>query len=199
MQSTNKKCIAGAQEWCALPMLEVAATKARVDSGAKTSAIHAFNIEPFTRNSKPWVRFDIHPLQSSRLATIRCESPIADRRVIKSSNGSTEKRFVIKTPLALNGQSWDIELTLANRDTMGFRMLLGREAMSGRILVDSAEEFLLGQTTKAAESVINAMKSLRANLLVQEYIAEAGGTDLRCFMIDGNAIQRKAAPGRIPR
>jgi ribosomal protein S6--L-glutamate ligase len=147
MQNLHDKFVAGSQEWCALPQLDVAAVKARVDSGAKTSAIHAFNIEPFTRNSDQWVRFDIHPLQKSRRATIRCEAPIIGRRVIRSSNGATEKRFVIRTPMTLNGRTWDIELTLANRDAMGFRMLLGREAMSGRILVDSEAEFLLGDVS----------------------------------------------------
>ena len=149
MKNLPNKFVAGSQEWCALPQLDVAAVKARVDSGAKTSAIHAFNIEPFTRNSDQWVRFDIHPLQKSRRATIRCEAPIVGRRVIRSSNGATEKRFVIRTPMTLNGHTWDIELTLANRDAMGFRMLLGREAMSGRILVDTEEQFLLGDVCEA--------------------------------------------------
>ncbi len=143
----QEKFIAGAKEWCSLPQLDIAAVKARVDSGAKTSSIHAFNIEPFTRDSNQWVRFDLHPLQKSRRATIRCEAPVADRRTIRSSNGTSEKRFVIQTPMTLNGSTWDIQLTLTNRDAMGYRMLLGREAMSGRILVDSEEKFLLGDVS----------------------------------------------------
>ena len=150
MTTMHQKFIVGSQEWCALPQLDIAAVKARVDSGAKTSSIHAFNIEPFMRESEQWVRFDLHPLQKSRRATIRCEAPVVDRRAIRSSNGSSEKRFVIRTPLTLNGETWDIELTLTNRDAMGYRMLLGREAMSGRILVDSEEEFLLGEVTEQA-------------------------------------------------
>jgi ribosomal protein S6--L-glutamate ligase len=142
--SSNQKFIVGAQEWCSLPKLDVAAVKVRVDSGAKTSSIHAFNIETFTRANQQWVRFDLHPLQKSRRTVIRCESPVVDRRQIRSSNGSSENRFVIRTPITLNAQTWDIELTLTNRDAMGFRMLLGREAMSGRILVDSEEQFVLG-------------------------------------------------------
>lgn len=145
MNKQQKKFITGAQEWCCLPSLDVPAVKARVDSGAKTSSIHAFNIEPFTRNSTQWVRFDLHPLQKSRRATIRCEAPVIDRRLVRSSNNNCEKRFVISTPITLNGETWDIELTLTNRDAMGFRMLLGREAMSGRMLVDSEERFLLGE------------------------------------------------------
>lgn len=142
--SKPQKFIVGAQEWCSLPNLDVAAVKVRVDSGAKTSSIHAFNIEPFTRDNKQWVSFDLHPLQKSRRTVIRCEAPVKDRRRVRSSNGYTENRFVISTPMTLNGQTWDIELTLANRDAMGFRMLLGRQAMSGRILVDSEESFLQG-------------------------------------------------------
>jgi len=147
MNTMNDKFIVGSTEWCALPQLDIAAVKARVDSGAKTSSIHAFNIEPFTRETEQWVRFDLHPMQNSRRATIRCEAPVIGRRTIRSSNGISEKRFVIKTSLNLNGETWDIELTLTNRDAMGFRMLLGREAMSGRILVDSEQEFLLGDVT----------------------------------------------------
>ncbi len=143
----QNKLVAGSKEWCALPELDIAAVKARVDSGAKTSSIHAFNIEPFTRDATQWVRFDLHPLQKSRRATIRCEAPVIDRRTIRSSNGSSEKRFVIKTPMTLYGETWDIELTLTNRDAMGYRMLLGREAMSGRILVDSEAEFLFGDVS----------------------------------------------------
>ena len=122
MTTMHEKFIVGSQEWCALPQLDIAAVKARVDSGAKTSSIHAFNIEPFMRESEQWVRFDLHPLQKSRRATIRCEAPVVDRRAIRSSNGSSEKRFVIRTPLTLNGETWDIELTLTNRDAMGYRM-----------------------------------------------------------------------------
>lgn len=141
------KFIVGSKEWCSLPQLDIAAVKARVDSGAKTSSIHAYNIEPFTRDSAQWVRFDLHPLQKSRRATIRCEAPVIDRRTIRSSNGTSEKRFVIQTPMTINGETWDIELTLTNRDAMGYRMLLGREAISGRILVDSEEEFLFGEVS----------------------------------------------------
>ncbi len=143
----HNKFISGSKEWCALPKLDIAAVKARIDSGAKTSSIHAFNIEPFTHNSNQWVRFDLHPLQKSRRATIRCEAPVIDRRTIRSSNGTTEKRFVIRTPMTLNNQTWEIELTLTNRDSMGYRMLLGREAMNGRMLVDSEESYLHGDVT----------------------------------------------------
>lgn len=138
------RIIVGSEEWCAFPTLSIHAIKARVDSGAKTSALHAFNIRSFNRNGEQWVSFDIHPIQKSDTTVLRCESPVVDRRTIRSSNGTSERRYVIRVPMFLGGQSWDVELTLTNRDTMGYRMLLGREAMQGRMLVDPSAHFNLG-------------------------------------------------------
>ena len=126
----------------------IPAIKARVDSGAKTSSIHAFNIQQFKRDGKTWVSFEVHPLQSDRRTVIRCERPVIDRRVVKSSSGVAERRYVVKAPLKLGDNIWDIELTLANRDSMGFRMLLGREAMTGRVLVDPEQSDLMGEVSK---------------------------------------------------
>jgi ribosomal protein S6--L-glutamate ligase len=140
----NNKLIVGSEEWCSFPSLNIPAIKARVDSGAKTSSMHAFNIHSFKRNGQSWVSFEVHPVQNDRKTTVRCESPIVDRRYVKSSSGTREKRYVISAPLQMGGDVWEIELTLSNRDTMGYRMLLGREAMNGRMLVDPAESFCLG-------------------------------------------------------
>lgn len=145
----TNKIIVGSEEWFAIPNLGIPAIKARIDSGAKTSAIHAFNIQTFKRDGQPWVSFEVHPLQNNRRAVVRCESPVIDRRTVKSSTGTTEKRYVIKQTVAANGDSWDIELTLTNRDSMGYRMLFGREAMSGRVLVDPDESFRLGDKKSA--------------------------------------------------
>lgn len=139
------KTIIGNQEWCSFPELGVPAIKARVDSGAQTSSIHAFNISRFRRNGQAWVSFEVHPLQQNRRTVIRCERPILDKRVVKSSSGLSETRYVISAPIKLAGQVWDIQLTLANRDSMGFRMLLGREAMNGRLIVDPGETCCLGE------------------------------------------------------
>ncbi|RVU32878.1 30S ribosomal protein S6--L-glutamate ligase [Neptunomonas marina] len=141
---TIEKNLCGAEEWCKFPQLAIPAIKARVDSGAKTSAIHALNIQPFQRDGVSWVRFDVCPLQDNRKTLVNCEAPIFDRRSVKSSSGSSEKRYVIKTSIAIGDQSWDVELTLANRDAMGYRMLLGREAMSGKLIVDPDQSFALG-------------------------------------------------------
>ncbi len=121
------------------------AVKARVDSGAKTSSLHAFNIHPFRREGNLWVSFEVHPLQNNRRTVIRCEKPVLDRRTIKSSSGTTDTRYVISAPIKIGDDIWTVELTLANRDSMGYRMLLGREAMEGRLIIDPSQSFILGE------------------------------------------------------
>lgn len=147
-QHNEAKMIIGSDEWCAFPLLNIPAIKARVDSGAKTSSMHAINIVRFTRNNAHWVRFDVHPLQKNRKITVHCEAPLVEHRVIKSSSGDKENRPVICISLSLGGVTWDAEVTLTNRDSMGYRMLLGREAMNGRILIDPEKECFLGDKTK---------------------------------------------------
>lgn len=143
----NEKLVIGSEEWCAFPTLGIPAIKARVDSGAKTSSIHAFDIRTFKRDSKIWVSFEIHPLQMNRKTSVRCEAPIIDRRSVKSSSGTSEKRYVIRVPMNICENIIDVEVTLTNRDSMGYRMLLGREAMQNRMLVDPSESFILGSKT----------------------------------------------------
>ena len=130
----QSKIILGSEEWCSLPELGIPAIKARVDSGAKTSALHAVNIAPFIKDGENWVRFDINPIQKNEKTIIHCEAKLIDKRIVKSSSGYREQRFVIQTQLEIGNEIWAIEMTLTNRDSMGFRMLLGREAMSGRTL-----------------------------------------------------------------
>ena len=141
------KVIVGCEEWCSISSLKIPAVKIRVDSGAKTSALHAVNITPFDRDGEKWVKFDVNPLQSNGKAIIHCEAKVIDKRIVKSSSGTRESRYVINATISLADTAWNIELTLTNRDSMGYRMLLGREAMSGRILVDPEQHFLLGQPT----------------------------------------------------
>lgn len=144
MTPAGKKIIIGKEEWCALTELGLPAIKARIDSGAKTSALHAFNIQPFEENGEKYVHFDIHPLQDNRKIIQRCKGKVIDKRDIKSSSGEKEKRHVISTALTLGGKTWEIEVTLTNRDSMGYRMLLGREAMEGRVLIDPEAAMHLG-------------------------------------------------------
>ena len=141
------KVIVGSEEWCAFPGLGIPAIKARVDSGAKTSALHAVNISPFIKDGDNWVKFDINPIQNNTKTVIHCEAPLVDKRIVKSSSGYREKRYVITAQIQIGDAHWDVEVTLTNRDSMGFRMLLGREAMSGRLLVDPEQKYLLGQPT----------------------------------------------------
>ncbi len=151
------KVIVGSEEWCAFPQLGIPTIKARVDSGAKTSALHAVNISPFQRDGENWVKFDINPIQNNTKTVIHCQAPLVDKRIVKSSSGFREQRYVIKSQIKIGTADWDVELTLTNRDSMGFRMLLGREAMSGRILVDPEQKYLLGQPTR------ESLKELYAN------------------------------------
>ena len=143
----QNKIILGSEEWCSFPELGIPIIKARVDSGAKTSALHAINIAPFKKEGQNWVKFDINPIQNNVKTVIHCEAPLVDRRIVKSSSGFREERYVIQTNLEIGNSNWYIEMTLTNRDSMGFRMLLGREAMSGRVLVDPEQQYLLGQPT----------------------------------------------------
>lgn len=130
------KMIIGWREWLALPDLGVPGIKAKVDTGAKTSTLHAFDVVPFEKDGMRFVSFNIHPLQGNDDIVIPCTAPLVDRRKVTNSGGQSQKRYVIGTTLHIAGRAWPIELTLTNRDTMKFRMLLGRNAMAGRLIVD---------------------------------------------------------------
>jgi hypothetical protein len=135
----------GWREWLSLPELKVKRIKAKIDTGARSSSVHAFEIEPFTRDESDWVRFSIHPLQRNDKNIVIAEAPVLDQRSVRSSSGHVTLRYVISTTVLWNQQSWPIELTLADRDSMGFRMLLGREAFRRRFLVDSARSYVGGR------------------------------------------------------
>lgn len=128
----------GSEEWCVFENLGIPAIKARVDSGAKTSSLQATNVKIVNKGTQEWVKFEVNPLQENRSIAIACEARLIDRRMVKSSSGISEERLVVKTSVTLGGDTFDIELTLANRDTMEFRMLLGREAINERFIVNPA-------------------------------------------------------------
>ena len=142
----------GWREWVDLPELPLAPVpgepprvKAKVDTGARTSSLHAFDVEVFERDGADLVRFSLHPRQNSEKGAIDCEAELLDTRAVKSSNGEVQDRPVIVTHAVVRGKRFPLEVTLANRDAMGFRMLLGREALRGRFLVDPAASYLGGK------------------------------------------------------
>ena len=143
--SSSEMLRVGWREWVRLADLGIAAIKAKIDTGARTSALHAFGIEPFRRRGALWVRFEVHPMQRGNAVKIKCEAPTIDERSVRNSGGQVERRFIIRTLLMLGDRSWPIELALANRDQMGFRMLLGRTALEGRALIEPGRSFLAGQ------------------------------------------------------
>ncbi|MDF3413514.1 30S ribosomal protein S6--L-glutamate ligase [Sulfitobacter sp. M57] len=132
----------GWEEWVALPELGLPAIKAKVDTGARTSALHAHDIETFGPASKPKVRFNVHPIAGRTDIVITCSAPLVDRREVTSSNGEAEQRYVIETKLDVGGQSWPIEVTLTNRTGMSSRMLLGRQALNDHITISATERRL---------------------------------------------------------
>lgn len=147
MKNSSKQII-GWREWVCLPGLQVKNIKAKVDTGARTSSMHAFDVTLFKKGKKNFVKFYVHPEQRSTKSTKLLTAEVLEFRKIKSSNGQTELRPVIMTTLNIMEQSYEIELTLTNRDEMGFRMLLGRESLRGRFLVDSGKSFFNGKPKK---------------------------------------------------
>jgi hypothetical protein len=132
----------GWREYLALPELGVSQIKAKIDTGARSSSLHAFGIEKFQHHGKARVRFQVHPYQRDSQHTIIAEADLLEEREIRNSGGHTQLRPVIETIIELGNMQWSIELTLTNRDVMGFRMLLGRQALRRKFLVDPGKSFL---------------------------------------------------------
>lgn len=143
-----RKHFVGWREWVSLPELGIGKIKAKVDTGARTSALHAFALQPFTENGQQKIRFDIHPHQHSTEDVVTCVANVVDRRPVTDSGGHTEERYVIQTALTIAGQSWPIEITLTERENMLFRMLLGRSALRKRFFVNPARSFVTTRVNK---------------------------------------------------
>jgi hypothetical protein len=137
--------VIGWREWVGLSDLSIKRIKAKVDTGARSSSLHAFDLEEFERDGQQFVRFKVHPVQRNSKKVIETEAKVLEYRSVRSSSGKASMRPVIVTNLTMLGQTWPIELTLANRDDMGFRMLLGREAFRGRFLIDSGQSYYGGK------------------------------------------------------
>lgn len=134
----------GWREWVGLPELNIPHIKAKIDTGARSSALHAFSIDPYRKGHQRWVMFAIHPVQKCDDIIIECHAPIKDQRVVSDSGGHKQRRYVIETPLLIGPTLLTVEMTLTNRDSMRFRMLLGRTAMNKRFIIDPAASYLQG-------------------------------------------------------
>lgn len=153
MNSTMKnvsapQIILGWREWVSLPELKIPGVKAKIDTGARTSALHAFHLEAYKENDCHMVRFGLHPLQKRKDIEFFCVAEVADYRRVSDSGGHYEMRYVIKTPILIAEKVWEIEITLTDRENMQFRMLLGRTAMAGRFMVDPQASYLTGRSFK---------------------------------------------------
>ena len=144
-----KQCI-GWREWVSLPELGIARLKAKVDTGARTSALHAFAVTPFEQDGNLWVDFAIHPRQRHTEPSVACRWPVTDQRIVRDSGGHEEERYVIRTAVCVGNDRHEIEITLTDRDNMGFRMLIGRTAL-GSYVVDPSQSFLLGKRQPTAK------------------------------------------------
>ncbi len=141
--------VIGWREWVGLPALLPVPIKAKIDSGARSSAVHSFGTRRFTDGGAPWVEFSLHPLQGHDRPAFPCRAQVIDERMVRSSNGEAELRLFIATEASLGAVRWPIELSLADRDLMGFRMLLGRAAIRRRFVIDPGRSFRLSPATMA--------------------------------------------------
>lgn len=135
MNRVMDRILIGWREWLALPQLNIEKIKAKIDTGARTSSLHAFFVEPYTENDQQMVRFGVHPLQRRLDKEVFCCAPVQDYRQVSDSGGHREMRYVIATEVRLGQHLRTIELTLCNRDSMTFRMLLGRSALQGLVVI----------------------------------------------------------------
>lgn len=141
--------ILGWREWVSLPQLGIDQLKAKVDTGARTSALHAFDVELKEDGNEKIVHFKIHPKQNDLDLVVACQAPLFDEREVRDSGGHSESRYVIQTQIGIGPNLLTAEVTLTNRDTMGFRMLIGRTTMNGHFLVDPESSYLVGKRKKA--------------------------------------------------
>lgn len=163
---TLETTILGWEEWVSLPGLGIPAVVAKIDTGAKTAALHATAIEPFGSERRPYVRFKVHPVPDRPEIEINCSAKVVDRREITSSNGETELRYVIETHVRIDDEQWPIEVSLTNRDSMQYKMLLGRRAIGDSMIVDPNRRNLQPKLSFDAYSAVKKRKSVKRPLRI---------------------------------
>jgi len=142
--NTNEQTVVGWREWVEFPELALDNIKAKIDSGAKTSALHAYHVEPFSKGDEPWVRFKLHPIQDNNELSVTLEAKLSDHRNVSDSGGHNELRYVIEAAMIVGGQKRRGEVTLTDRDSMKYRMLVGRNILKQGFLVDAKQSFVFG-------------------------------------------------------
>jgi len=138
----------GWREWISFPDIGIAQIKAKVDTGARTSCLHAFKVEPYEREGSTWVRFFIHPSQTDNSEVVECSALVLEQRLVRDSGGHEELRYVIETTMTIGDHTQSVEVTLTDRDSMKFRVLLGRTALQGVFTVDPSRSYLVGKRQK---------------------------------------------------
>lgn len=151
LKKKKELLVLGWREWVTLPDLDIVSIKAKIDTGARTSALHAFKVEPFCQRGKDRVRFAIHPVQRRADKVQVCEADVVDCRMITDSGGHREKRFVICTQLRIADMEYPIEITLTDRDTMNFRLLLGRTSLAKKFIVNPSVSYRTGRPPRGSK------------------------------------------------
>lgn len=145
LNSNDTLAMLGWREWAALPELNIPKIKAKIDTGARSSALHAFVIEPYHQGKELWVMFAMHPEQRNTERVIECHAKVKDKRLVSDSGGHKQRRFVIETPIIIGQSIWCAEITLTNRDSMRFRMLIGRTLMHNRYYINPSASYVQGK------------------------------------------------------
>ena len=149
----QRQPILGWREWVTLPELNIQHIKAKIDTGARSSALHAFAIQPYRKLGQRWVMFAIHPEQNNTELVIECHAAVKDRRIVSDSGGHKQRRYVIETPLIIGSAIINAEMTLTNRDSMLFRMLIGRTTLNERFMIDPSESYCQGMPSTPSTTV----------------------------------------------